>query len=202
MSLDVLCLTTIEPGARQATPPAPKAAVGSHPTDRKILDAFHDLIARGVKVTDPRLSEVSGVSRRTVKKRRLRMIHAGRWPGKARQGKFSPEVVQAIKAQAAMRPRPTYAAIAEAVEAEFGRPINPKTVERILARPATEWIRAVQEAVRAEARREFLTRHDATPQRGISVWQVLKSVPKVDTQGPSAPTVAGADSLRGGCASC
>ncbi len=190
-------------GTMAASTPVARVArpeVATHPTDLKILEAFHTLNEQGVRITDPRLSEGSGVSRRTVKKRRLRMIHQGRWPGKIRQGKFPPEVVRAIESQARRHPRPTYAAIAHEVEANFGRTINPKTVERILARPDAGRIRAIQERVRDEARREFHSRHEPRAEVGIPVWQLLKGLPMAGGDRPGRRSRTGFH--NGGIVAC
>jgi hypothetical protein len=143
-----------------------------HATDRAILAALEALLAGGGRVTDARLAEVSGITRRTVKKRRLAMIARGDWPGPVSRRRTPPEVVARIKELGSAPRRPSFAAM---IRAEFGLPIHSKAVERHLTWPGDgpPRLAGVRAAVRREALREYRGRRDPEPPIGVPVKAIL-----------------------------
>jgi hypothetical protein len=174
------------------------AKVTVHRKDRKLLDAYRALEARGERITDQTLSAESGLGRKSVKNRRQRLARRALWPGRpvgrSRQ-RLSTEIEQFILDRAAAPNRPTYEDITREVSARFGRSIDPKAVGNVINRPCLHWLKQVQKQLRAECLREFRTRHDPNPYGGEPAWQILRRLSAAEgrVRGLSRPDEDGVD---------
>jgi hypothetical protein len=142
-----------------------------HPTDQKILDALSELQAKNMKVTTITLAAASGVTPRTVKKRKLRMIAKGTWPGRIGISRYSQDIVNFIQSQD--QGKYTYKKLANLVNKTFDVNINPKTVERIRRRPLMLKFDKVTDIIKEEALREYYGRRSGF--KGQDVCQLIRA---------------------------
>lgn len=154
---------------------------GQSDPDARLVDAYRVLAAEGSgRPTDRMLAARAGLSPRNTKKRRLRMVHRGVWPGPQRPGrKTTPAMEAFIKVLASSVNRPTWAAIAARTEARFGRSIHPKTVEQIARRPGRDLLNTIAARIRAEAVAEYHRRHASDRPLGEPVAVIMSQYPSL-----------------------
>lgn len=145
-------------------------------TKEKVLQAYRVLSKTFPNVTDRQIAKKTGLGFECVKRCRQRLTHSGLWPGRSLQRprrQISDEIIKYILIRANFRPCPGYVEISQNVWDKFQHLLDPTTVGNIIRREEFSWLANVQDRIYSEARREFQTRFNNAPYKGIPVKKIL-----------------------------